>query len=530
MYRNFLNAEFVNPLQSYARHIHFTHWGWLTMARIAGWLAWMALWFLCVTGSAAGDGAYTVRDAFEAIGPAGAGLHSGYQMADAMGRILLDAELDAQTRAFFEFWQQSLRRFDLQALYHSPYLAASPNGFHAATFHGRAARDRYALRLNGPTADDADATAHLGNLGAAFGLKQKKAPLKGKNAFEASIGGQIAMKQFTHGAVAAWIDGMQRVIDPENIARLDAPRSDLFEGVRGAARKPIDDYCRLFPAQTRFFDQYVLLPAFIAPEIRDGQPYTRVEVTLSPRLPAFEREFKHLHHYFTKVKGVVGMSLNLKTLDGLTITRFELDTRTQTFHWRFNTRAGKLLPFDDAGAPDFSREFSLNEIDHYQMIAVASGWIDLYGVHVNSGEARTRIDYHRLPQGARFDLQVLEIPTPQIGGRALGIVPLFVVDVIIPSNIEELAQQFVTVLSKGNNGEGSWMRIDWDESRPADAVMRLQARTELLDNRFVNTALRLWGRRIHPDPETLAEIARFWGLFFRTMLPEAATAEANYIQ
>jgi hypothetical protein len=489
---------------------------------IARGLAWITLCFLCCTGSAAADRAYTVRDAFEAIGPPGEGLQSGYQMADALGRMLLETELDAQTDAFFDFWQQSLRQFDLQALYRAPYLADTQDGFRAVLFHGRSLPDKYAVRLNCREAIDPDAMAHLGNLGAEFALKQKRSEINGQNAFEARIEAQMAMKQFSHGAVAAWIDGMQQVIDPENIARLASPPSEVFAAVEGPARKPVDDYYQFFPAQTRFFDRYVQLKSFLVLESRDGRTYTRLSLEMSPRLPAFAQDFQHLHAYFKKVKGVVGMSLRLKTLDGLNITTCEVDTRPLGFFWTFNTRRGKLIPFDDAGEPDFSREFSLTEIDRYRMNAYSSERISLYGVEVNSGEALTRIDYQRLPQGARFDLRVIDIPTPEISGRALGVVPLFLVDVMIPSNIEELARQFVTVLAKGNHGEGSWMQIQWDESRPADAVVRLQAHTELLDNRFVNIALRAWGRRIHPDPATIEEIARFGGLFFRTMLPGGA--------
>ncbi|MBI5550966.1 MAG: hypothetical protein HY911_05605 [Desulfobacterales bacterium] len=489
---------------------------------IARWLAWIALGFLSFTGPAAGDGTYTVDAAFEAIGPPGKGLQSGYEMADFLGRLLLDAELDAQTAAFFDFWQQSIRQFDMQALYQAPYLTGTDNGFRSAVFHGRNLPDKCVIRLNHQDIKVQDALAHLGNFGVAFSLKQKKSELKDKNCFEAKIDAQMALKQFTHGAVAAWIDGMQQVIDPKNIARLASPRAEVFDDVTGEARKPIDNYYELFPAQTRFFDRYVQLKAFIALESCNGRPYTCLALEMAPRLPAFEKDFKHLHAYFMKVKGVLGLSLRLKTLDGLNITSCEVDTRTHSFFWRFNTRQGKLIPFNDAGEPVFSREFSLTEIDQYRMNAIASGRINLYGVRVNSGEAIARIDYRRRPDGAAFDLRVVEIPTPEIRGRALGVVPLFLVDAMIPSNIEDLAHEFVTVMANGNNGQGSGMKIDWDESRPMDAVMRLQAHTELLDNRFVNIALRLWGRRIHPDPATLEEIARFWGLFFRTMLPEGA--------
>ncbi len=492
------------------------------MAMTARWLAWIALCFLSFTGPAVGHGAYTVRDAFEAIGPPGEGLQSGYQMADFLGRLLLEPELDAQTAAFFDFWQQSIRQFDMQALYRAPYLTETDNGFRSAVFHGRNLPDKCVIRLNHQDIKVQDALAHLGNFRAAFSLKQKKSELKDKNSFEAKIDAQMALKQFTPGAVAAWIDGMQQVIDPENIARLASPRAEVFDDVTGEARKPIDNYCELFPAQTRFFDRYVHLKSFLVPKTYQDQPYTRLELEMSPRLPAFEKEFKHLHAYFTKVKDVLTLSMRLKTLDGLNITTCEVDTRTHSFFWKFNTRQGKLIPFNDAGEPVFSREFSLTEIDRYQMNAIASGRINLYGVRVNSGEAIARIDYRRLPDGAAFDLRAVEIPTPEIRGRALGVVPLFLVDAMIPSNIEDLAHEFVTVMAYGNNGQGSGMKIDWDESRPLNAVLRLQAYTELLDNRFVNIALRLWGRRIHPDPETIEEIARFWGLFFRTMLPEGA--------
>jgi hypothetical protein len=486
---------------------------------IARWLAWIALGFLSFTGPAAGDGAYTVRDAFEEIGPSGDGMHSAYQMADGMGRLLLEAELDAQTAAFFDFWQQSIRQFDLQALYQAPYLTPKNNGFRAALFDGRNLPDRCEIRLNPRDRQDQAALAHLGNFGVEFGLKQKKSELNGQNAFEAEIDARIAMKQFTHGAVAAWIDGMQRVIDPENIARLASPRSDGFDGITGQARKPIDNYYECFPGQTRFFNRYVQLKSFIEPTTYMNQPYTRLALQMAPRLPAFEKEFKHLHAYFMKVKGVLRLSLRLKTLDGLNISTFEVDTHTHSFFWTFNTRQGKLIPFNDAGEPDFSREFSLTEIDHYRMKAVTNGRISLYGVRVDSGEAITRIDYARRPDGAAFDVRMVAIPTPEIQGRALGVVPLVLVDAIIPSNIEDLARQFVTVMANDNHGQGSGMKIDWDESRPMDAVVRMQAHTELLDNRFVNIALRLWGRRIHPDPATIEEIARFWGQFFRTMLP-----------
>lgn len=475
---------------------------------------------ICVsTAMVPNAAAYSVKNAFEEIWLANSPEKSEYQMAGFLSNLFLAAELDEETDAFFKFFQKSVKNFDLYELYKSPYLHARGNGLKTVTFHGCNQSERYSINLSTEKNYDHGTLAHLGNLGVELGLKQIKRDRRHARSFDTNLFARMAMKQFNHDALSAWMKGMYHVIDPANIEGLSVQPADVFDSVKGDLHKPIDDYYALFPAQTRFFDQYARLNSFIAFKTHRGQKYTHLEVELLPRMDTLKKDFRLLHDYLTTLTKAVWISLELETTDGLKIMSLGLDSDTNSLFWRLNTRNGKLIPTNAAGEPVFEKEFSISDMDHYQYKGVININVNLYGMRVKSGPITARVIYDQFRNGTGVELKAEEIPTPQIRGRAFKIVPLSLVNLFIPSNIDKLAHQFVRVLATANAGRGTALHLNWETSQPEETVLKIHGQTELLDNRFVNVALRLLGKRFQPDPDTIADMARFLGLFYQKMLP-----------
>lgn len=484
----------------------------------------MAMVLFFAIAMAAGAAAYSVKNAFDEIWIADGSNGSGYQMADFLSKLFLAPELDQETDAFFEFLQKSIKTFDLYELYQSPYLRANGDGFKAVAFHGRNLPDKYTINLKKNGNSNQTPLSKLGDCDVRFRLKRKKSAITKARSFEADMASCMAVKQFTHKALSAWMKGMYQIIDPVNITNLSFHQADVFDAIKGDFRKPIDAYYAMFPAQTRFFDQYADLKSFIAFKTYQQQTYTRMDLELSPRMNGLKKDFRYLHDYLNTLIETIWISIDLETMDGLKIMAFALDSNTHSLFWHFNTRNGKIIPSNTAGEPVFKREFSISDVDHYQLNANINITVHLYGLRGNTGTIATRITYDHLQNGTDISFKAIDIPTPKIRGRAFKIVPLSLVNIFIPSNIDKLAYQFVRRLQEANEGAGTTLQMNWDVSHPAEALMKVEGYTELLDNRFVNVVLRLLSKRFQPDPDAISDMARFFGLFYQKMLPGHRTA------
>jgi hypothetical protein len=97
-----------------------------------------------------------------------------------------------------------------------------------------------------------------------------------------------------------------------------------------------------------------------------------------------------------------------------------------------------------------------------------------------------------------------KVPKIQIGGAALGVVPIALVDAVIPSNVETIVAAFLGALARTDEGRGAYVDVTLPQSRTAPMQFRSQA--ELLNNGFVSFWLQIASAEIFANEDVLDEM------------------------
>jgi hypothetical protein len=130
----------------------------------------------------------------------------------------------------------------------------------------------------------------------------------------------------------------------------------------------------------------------------------------------------------------------------------------------------------------------------------------LFGLDLDVAKIEVRTSVERT--GERLTLRSVFDRTPKvtIGGAALGIVPIAVVDAVIPSNVESIVGAFLTTLARTDKGKGASVVVTLPEKR--SEPMRITSRAELLNNGFVSFWLSIASAEIFQNEDVLEEMQR----------------------
>ncbi len=108
----------------------------------------------------------------------------------------------------------------------------------------------------------------------------------------------------------------------------------------------------------------------------------------------------------------------------------------------------------------------------------------------------------------RVDLvgRAAAVPAVSVSGRALGILPAWAVDLVIPGDLPGLIRGFFEVACGTDAGQGALLALRGRQAAAGGATLGLEARGEVPDSALIRLGARIASVRLLPDPETRAEL------------------------
>ncbi|MFH2099696.1 MAG: hypothetical protein ABIJ95_09320, partial [Pseudomonadota bacterium] len=97
-------------------------------------------------------------------------------------------------------------------------------------------------------------------------------------------------------------------------------------------------------------------------------------------------------------------------------------------------------------------------------------------------------------------------------------------NLLIPSNMEQLVDDFHRVAASANGGEGSFISLLWT-GEVHERKMILQAKSEIVDNFFIRFLFGALRENFETNPESAAQIH---GLFTRAL--DALLADLDHLE
>jgi len=434
---------------------------------------------------------YDFKDGLESISQNQQGTKDGLVFLKNIRKVLATHQAEPEVEEFLAFWYESVQKFNFYQLYNSPYLKPVNNGFRAVTFQGYHKEKNYQLALASAT-DIKIPVKNFGDFKASFGLKQNDTCVTGDRSYSGYIDSHIALKQFSHKTLAALLQGLITVIDPENLNSLKNEESKCFTNLTEFSRKGINAFNKTYPHFLRFVEKYLILHSTMDEKEYNKIPYTHFKLICELNLNNMKKDFPDLNYQLNRLKSLFQLNLSFQNTNGNHILDILLDSQDTFLYINFYTHKGKIIPFNPEGTPVFEDSFHPTKVNDYEFFLDMNIFFNIHGIKFRTDHVKVKCIYKNRNQFGKLKFTLSEIPKTQVSGRAYYIVPPWFIDIMIPGNIDQLIENFSKVLLTANNSDGSYLLLHWDTKKPKDIKFYPYASGEFIDNFFILFGFQIW--------------------------------------
>ena len=457
------------------------------------------------TGLISSTWAYTFDDAILDIVDDGSSYETSIEYLGLFRILFSDFRCDPKTTEFFDFWVENLKKFYLNKIYNSDYLHDGPDGYRIVGFTGRNEADYYRLNLT----RQQEPLYNLGSADIEFGMKKNKCQIVKGRSFSFFTKAQVMLNQYRLDLLFKLLDGIVKVMDPQNLKQLKPVPSEHFNTLSHTSKIAIDTLNTSFPRFVDFIDQYFIIDSLLKIKNANTISYTHHNLigsfkfkTLAKDYPAFEKYVKRLHNLFI-------FELDAKTMSGNTIMRIAVDSQKECLRFLFYTRGGKVIPFNSQGQPVFSEAYGLTELTDFKYKIKLRLFFDIYNLKFNTDNIIIKGHYQKKSGWDKVSYRMDQIQHTTVKGRAGYILPPWLLNFFVPGDIDDVVYDFMKVLHQANHKEGTIMELDWDSAEPDRTILSFLYKTELLDNFFIRFGLRIFQDKFILHGKTLQDVRRF---------------------
>jgi len=449
--------------------------------------------------------AYDFTDALKFITPNDQGANDGILFLKTLRKILVTHQSEPEVAEFLTFWYNSVQQFNFYQLYNSPFLKPTDNGYRAVIFQGYHQVDHFQLALPSETGEKIS-ISQLGDFKSSFALKKNNKCITGDRSYSGYMDTQIALKQFSHKTLAAMLQGLITVIDPDNLDSLNPQESHRFEEMDGFSRKAINAFDETYPRFQKFLDEYFILHSAIEKKRHQYVPYTHFKLIMEFDFKNLKKKYPHLTYQLNRLESLFQFKLSFVNKEGHHIMDIFLDSQDKFLYLDYYTHQGKVIPFTKEGTPIFKEAFYPTKVTDYNFDMNVDIFFNIYGIKFRTDNIKINCVYQSRKDFGKVFFKLNAIPDTQVSGRAYHIVPTWFIDIMIPGNIDQLIDNFCKVLISANNSEGSYLRLQWDTRNPKDVSLYPHASSEFIDNFFILFGFQIWHEKFKMSDEAASDL------------------------
>lgn len=451
--------------------------------------------------------AYTFDDVVRDIVPGRQGAEAVREIAGLLEKTSIQIKSDQDTEKFIKFFTKTLGQFDFMKLYGNSYFKDEGNGFRGVMFQGCNRDDYYNVNIV-TTPDSRCDVSRIWDYSTRYSLKKNDKPVLGKRSFIASVNSITATKKYSHRNGLAFVAGLLKVIDPVNIRSLNSPECSLHGAIQGDARKVVNEFYRSFPRVSEFFDRYANIRSLVTIQNFKGVPYTHCDVRYGYRFDKLKEDFPQLEKSLRDIEELYRMNFKFKNNNGHTIIALVFDSRNDVLCCSFYTRQGRFIPFDDQGTPYFNEEVAPATVKEFSYSAVLDMLHNVHGLKFSTSNVVFRLQYSTTPKKGLLKVRLEDVQKTAISGSLYHFLPKWLLDLFVPTNMEQLIYDFSQVMLKANDGEGTVAAFEWDTSDPGNVLLNFRAVSEFIDNYFIRYGLKIWSKKVRSDSPLSLEVKK----------------------
>jgi hypothetical protein len=256
----------------------------------------------------------------------------------------------------------------------------------------------------------------------------------------------------------------------------------------------------------RFFEIENIVSA--TNQSKDGS--LRFDFRIRINRKAFAELYPEIHATLERLDGLIHIKGRAFDLQDRLLGYVDLDSGNDLFILQLRYLNGRLLPLDDSGRPGDAAGISLTGPGLTQLYAELDIHIDMVGLKLDVVSLTVPLDY--FPDNRGLNLKVCLVQPPDVvhaGGRAFGFLPLWLIDMLIPSNVQEITGDFFQALAIANDGRGSMLEFEGTSGTEGKNHFLTKAEAEVLSNGTIKMGFNMQRRFAREQQKLIAEFNLF---------------------
>ena len=187
---------------------------------------------------------------------------------------------------------------------------------------------------------------------------------------------------------------------------------------------------------------------------------------------------------------------------------FELDSANDLLDIQFRTSRDRFIPMQNnriltindglsnAGATEFKIDCDIH--------------LNIVGMQLKIDRLPVVLDYRNSDGEPHLKARLAQTPQKiEAGGSVYGVIPVWLVNLMIPSNVQEIMNRFFQTLAVGNDGDGSMVKIYSFPQPASKQSFLLETDAAVLANGTIKLGFNLQRKFFAVPPKLPAEIRAF---------------------
>ena len=318
---------------------------------------------------------------------------------------------------------------------------------------------------------------------------------------------RLNIGELSHRELLRSLRGIMVLLEPRNLSQL--PTSSNDQTMSPLGRKMAGELALTLPETNSFLEKYNKLkfsPVIEKISAADIE-MNRVKIDVRFKIDELADDYPALGDYLhamlnsanIKVEGHYDLESDLRLFN------FKLSSDKKTLALEFVTAAGAVIPTDADGQAHPEAALYVDTIRQHQGKFVLKAGGEALGLNFALNEIQFATHFHDGPvmhSGAKLT----KIDPLKVSGRALGIFPLWAIDLSIPGSIDEYASMLTNGMLRGVAGKGTYVSQTVDTQDAKSTKFELETGTMIVDNFFLSFGMRMAQNFIWPSREVLSDI------------------------
>jgi hypothetical protein len=303
------------------------------------------------------------------------------------------------------------------------------------------------------------------------------------------------------------------------------PPNEFFKGsaLNDRSLRVLYGLAKDFPRLFAIFNQYFTIENIVSEEAAESTGPITFDIVIRININAIKKEYPYLGALFDRLKGMLNYQKTLFDAQNRPLGTLAFDGDKYLLSTRFKTQKGRFMILTENSSKAKESGVDLTVSGHQRFYMVHSFRLNIAGLKLNIEALKVNLDYYHDDNTANVTAELQQTPQEiTAGGLILGFLPIWLIDFFIPSNIEDMTQEFFQTLASGNNGEGFSIMYGSIPQESLAGNLWLLTDGEVMSNGTIKFGFNLQRQMVRNKDKLLEDIRVFaqqlWKAFYLDFL------------